>query len=598
MLKAFAHKGWFHFALLMAWIAIGTALRFTNLTAKSPWADEFATLVFSLGNSFGTVPLDRAISLDTLLMPLQPRPDADIGAVFHNLMTESTHPPVYFILNHLWMQLFPPENGLASLWAARSLSAILGVISIPAIFGLGWLAFRSRLVAQIAAATIAVSPYGIYQAQEARHYTLAILLIIASLSCLVIATRTIHDRTPLPIWVGLIWVVVNSLGIAVHYFFAIALCAEALVLLRFWILDFRFWIRKFKTEKSSHRQDTFSTPDQNWWRLYAVAAGTLVGGGVWLPFLQSIPDNQLTGWIYDGNTFQSSLENIARFLAWILTMLWLLPVEGVSLPIAIACGGLVVIFLFWALPIFIRGWKILLGRSQTRLETQVLGGYVLVVIALFLGITYILSADLSIASRYHFVYFPAFIIVIAAALAVCWDTNNLVARTDLDLTNHQQMLRFLQTRGKKAVVLIWLLGFLGAITVVYNFGYQKIERADILVQIIQKTSQNPVLIAYAHKTYAQTREIMTLGYEFNRLGATNSAKNAPLFLLAHQEPNNNNSTIVLKKTLAQISRPFDLWIVNFPRAKAELAKETQNCAADSQRRPKVNGYKYKLYHCQ
>ena len=191
MLKAFTHKSWFHFVLLMAWIAIGTALRFTNLTAKSPWADEFATLVFSLGNSFDTVPLDRAISLDTLLMPLQPRPNADIAAVFHNLMTESTHPPVYFILNHLWMQLFPPENGLAS-------------------------------------------PYGIYQAQEARHYTLAILLIIASLSCLVIATRAIHNKTPFPIWVGLIWVVVNSLGIAVHYFFAIALCAEALVLLRFW----------------------------------------------------------------------------------------------------------------------------------------------------------------------------------------------------------------------------------------------------------------------------------------------------------------------------------------------------------------------------
>ena len=109
-------------------------------------------------------------------------------------------------------------------------------------------------------------------------------------------------------------------------------------------------------------------------RLYAVAAGTLVGGGVWLPFLQTIPDNQLTGWIYNGNTFQSSLENIARFLAWIVTMLRLLPVEGVSLPIAIACGGLVVIFLFWTLPIFIRGWKILLGRAQTRLETQVLGG--------------------------------------------------------------------------------------------------------------------------------------------------------------------------------------------------------------------------------
>ncbi len=234
MLKAIVHTGWFHFALLGVWIAIGATLRFTNLTAKSPWSDEFATLVFSLGNSFSSVPLDQAIALDTLLMPLQPRLQKDLGAVFHNLMTESTHPPVYFMLNHLWMGLFPTEYGLASLCAARSLSAILGVVSIPAIFGLGWLAFRSRLVAQIAAATMAVSPYGIYQAQEPRHYTLAILLIIASLSCLIIATRTIHRRTSLPIWVGLTWVVVNTLGIAVHYFFALTLCAEALVLIGFW----------------------------------------------------------------------------------------------------------------------------------------------------------------------------------------------------------------------------------------------------------------------------------------------------------------------------------------------------------------------------
>jgi uncharacterized membrane protein len=174
------------------------------LAAKAPWSDEFATLVFSLGNSFNPVPLDRAIALDTLLMPLQPRPEAGIGDVIHNLMTESTHPPIYFILTHLWLQLFPTEGGFVSLWAARCESAILGIASIPAIFGLGWLAFRSRLVGQLAAAMMAVSPYGIYQAQEPRHYTLAILLIIASLCCLIIAARTIYRRTPLPVWVGLI----------------------------------------------------------------------------------------------------------------------------------------------------------------------------------------------------------------------------------------------------------------------------------------------------------------------------------------------------------------------------------------------------------
>jgi len=49
--------------------------------------------------------------------------------------------PVYFVLTHLWMKLFPTEGGLVTLWAARSLSAILGAASIPAIFGMGWLVF-------------------------------------------------------------------------------------------------------------------------------------------------------------------------------------------------------------------------------------------------------------------------------------------------------------------------------------------------------------------------------------------------------------------------------------------------------------------------
>jgi uncharacterized membrane protein len=174
LFKALYDSRWFHFLLLLVWLAIGTGLRFTNLASKPPWTDEFATLVFSLGNSFHAVPLEEAIALDTLLMPLQPNP-ATPTTVIHNLMTESTHPPVYFVLIHLWMKLFPTEGGLVSLWAARSLPAILGATSIPAIFGLGWLAFRSRLVGQIAAAMMAVSPYGIYLAQEARHYTLAIL---------------------------------------------------------------------------------------------------------------------------------------------------------------------------------------------------------------------------------------------------------------------------------------------------------------------------------------------------------------------------------------------------------------------------------------
>ncbi|PSM49357.1 hypothetical protein C7Y66_09630 [Chroococcidiopsis sp. CCALA 051] len=603
----FTQRSWLQWLTLFGWIAIGTIIRFINLDAKPPWSDEFATLVFSLGNSFRTVPLDRAIALDTLLQPLQPRPSASFGDVFHNLMTESTHPPVYFLLNHLWLQLFPPDEGLVSLWAARAFSAILGVAAIPAIFGLCWLAFRSRLVGQIAAAMMAVSPYGIYQAQEPRHYTLAILVIIASLACLVVATRCLENRKPIPIWLVFTWVGTNTLGIAVHYFFTLTLCAEAIVLLAV------VW-KQFKIHNSQFPESTVRAgfgrrfidisvnmlaklaPTTS--RLIAVAAGTTAGGLIWLPFLQSIPDNQMTDWIYRGNPFGSILESTARFLAWMISMLWLLPVEGVSQPIALVCGVIIVAFLFWTLPILISGWKIQLWRSRSRSGTQVVGGFVLVAIALFSIVTYALGADLSIASRYHFVYFPALIAIVSAALAICWDSNRLVQHTELNWTPRQQLrLKFLQTRGKVAVVLIWLLGLLGALTVVFNFGYQKIERPDRLVPIMQQGSQNPILIATAHYTRAQVRELMTLGWQFKHLYG--SQVNSPLFLLAQHDRSSNRSVETLYKTIAELPKPLDLWVVNFTSARHDLEEgNNQICVPDSQRRAKVNGYRAKLFHCQ
>ncbi|MEG3878564.1 hypothetical protein QT972_14380, partial [Microcoleus sp. herbarium7] len=47
--------------LLLLQTAIAFILRFANLDSKPLWTDEFSTLVFSLGNSFRGVPVDRAI---------------------------------------------------------------------------------------------------------------------------------------------------------------------------------------------------------------------------------------------------------------------------------------------------------------------------------------------------------------------------------------------------------------------------------------------------------------------------------------------------------------------------------------------------------
>lgn len=566
----------FPILLLLLWIGIGTGLRLMNLALKSPWTDEFSTLTFSLGNSFTGVPLDQAIALDTLLQPLIPNPAAGIGDVTHHLLTESNHPPLYFVLTHLWLQLFPPPvngemEGLVSLWGARSLAALLGVASIPAVYALARFAFRSQLVGQMAAAMMAVSPYGIFLAQEARHYTLAILWVIASLGCLVVAIRHIQRQKSLPIWLVLVWVGVNTLGIASHYFFALTLCAEAVALIAI------VWreMNRPDTENPEEREGIPGMQQASFEKgnlftprfllpFLAVAAGTLAGGLVWVPvFLQNSYGGKLTEWIQGDRVGLAWLSPVFQAIAAWITMISLLPVEASQLPLVIASVVAMLIFFFWALPILYRGLKVQRQRHQ---NTWLFEAFVWSAIALFFVFTYFLGIDLTRGARYNFVYFPAVIVVVGASLAACWED-----------------------KGKTAVVLIWLMGLLSGITVVSNLGYQKYYRPDLLAPIIQQNSQAPVLIATTRKTHVQNGEMMGIAWEFKRQGLPQN----PQFLLAHQDKNPKTSTIALQKTLATLPRPLDLWLVNF-HAPIEL----NGCVENPLSSPAVDGYDYKLYRCQ
>ncbi|WP_121968637.1 phospholipid carrier-dependent glycosyltransferase [Leptolyngbya sp. BC1307] len=89
--------------------------------------------------------------------------------------------------------------GYASLWAARALPAVLGALAVPATYLLAWFSFRSRLIGVLCAALMVVSPFGVFLAQEARHYTLAILLVIASLCCFVLSVWALRQRAA-PSW--------------------------------------------------------------------------------------------------------------------------------------------------------------------------------------------------------------------------------------------------------------------------------------------------------------------------------------------------------------------------------------------------------------
>ncbi|HEY9642921.1 MAG TPA: glycosyltransferase, partial [Coleofasciculaceae cyanobacterium] len=572
----FVQTVWFHPCLLLLWIGIGAAIRFSHLSDKPPWTDEFATLVFSLGHSFESVPLNQVISLDALLQPLQLEPQAGAAAVLQHLFAEDVHPPLYFVLANAWLRLFSgslisPETGLVSIGLARSLPALFGTASIPALFGLSWLLLRSPLASQLTAAMMAVSPFGVYLAQEARHYTFGILWVIASLCCLVVAVQQMQRHRPLSIGLTGLWIVINGLGIATHYFFMLSLGAMALAL--------------GGLAMRQVRQDRKVLLTPPWQRIYLVMLGTAIAGAVWLPILQDIRSREITQWIQNDQPFNwlDLVNPIAQSIAAWTTMLVLLPLESEQLSVAIASGAVMLVFILWVVPQLWRGLRQQRLAPQTGEGVRVMVGVVLGAIALFLLITYGLRTDLTRGARYNFVYFPAVILLLGTSLAALWQIPALSSR------------RFGKQSGKLVVSLILCVGLLSGLTVVNNLGYRKYYRPDILVPMIESRSANPVLIATTQSTLVQTGEMMGLGWQF----LTQQRPHSPQFLLAHQRQDPCHTgcvaTTTLQQALAQISSPLDLWLINF---HAPVNLDERRCTLDPQPQLYVSGYQYQLYHCQ
>jgi uncharacterized membrane protein len=576
--------------LLFIWIAIGLCLRFTNLTDKPLWSDEFSTLIFSLGNSFLSVPLDQVLTSEQLLQPLQPNPQAGVIDVIRHLLSESNHPPIYFILTHFWLKLFPSPDGWISVWGARSLSALLGAVSIPAMFTLGWLAFRSRLVGQAAAALMATSPFGVYLAQEARHYTLAILWVIASLTCLMVAARTIRDRTPLSRWICFLWVIVNGIGIATHYFFTFTLAAEAMTVAGLGLVQ-------------SWRERGIWYPSAHWRRIWLVAAGTFATGLIWWPVLQDIQDGELTRWIYwSDRSGLDWLDPVGQAIAGWITMLYLLPIQADSQPIAIASGVILVGLVFWTLPKVLWGLRVQSIGRERRLAIIVMSGFLVAAILLFFSITYFFSADLTSAFRYNFVYFPAVILLLGAGLAAGWDVATRIARSPAAAVP-PALLKLIRTSSRKTVMLVVLFSFLGGLTVVFNLGYQKTHRPDVVADAIRQEPVGSTLVAIAHRTNGQTGRLMGIAWDLQHSTAASPGKDEkavePYFLLAHDNQNTRSLGRVLRQSIDQLPRPLNLWLINFQNVSEppiDTLLQQEDCIAETKTQS-VDGYRYRLYRC-
>ena len=550
--------------LLLLWFGLGLGIRFINLDLKPPSSIEIATLGYSLGHGFNQIALDRSQDLNTLLAPL--RLDTSIGypEIFNRLVEESTHPPLYFWLTRWWAQIWLQDGDLVSLQVARSLSAVLGALAIPSLFALGWVAVKSRWVAHLAAVLMAFSPYGVYLSQEARHYTLTILWVIASLICLVIAVKLIARKESIPLWLNSIWIVVNGLGIATHYFFVLALGAEAIAVIFFWLYNRRRQTMRYVRGLS------------------LAGTGTLATVLVWLPMVRGISGNEMTDWIATSYELGDVLLPLPRLLIWMITMLMLLPIEGISKPLAVVSGLVILGLLIWVTPVLIQQWRRAISNSPTRLSMIISIGYLLGALILFLVIIYGMGKDLSLAARYHFVYFPVLILTVAIALTNC---RFKPSAYPFSLTHN------------RITVVILTMSLLGSLTIVNDLGFQKSRRSDALADYIQQTATDPTFVAMTHQTHSEIRELVALALSFERTNTAKTRKVEPQFLLVSDNRYGEEQFFTkIQQAKQGLERSLNLVGVNLDLDQ-ELLTELK-CPRDRNRNVSDSGYSDRFYFCQ
>ena len=592
---------------LLLWTILGAGLRFANLDGKPPWADEFRTLVLSVGNSFKSVPLDRVIDIQTLLAPLIPDPDATLPEIIDRVSSEDRQPPIYFGLAHLWMQLFPTGGGLASLWAARALPAIFGTLAIPIGYICSYLTFggrtedrqMARSIANFTAAMLAISPYGIFIAQEARHYSLASLWVIISIDCLAIACRQISTRQNLPRWLMAIWVSTNILGMGTHYLFGIALIAQAITLGIVW----RWQARNIPQAESALTLERKILP-MRWRRLAVAILSTAAGAAFWLWWLASSVDRTIPGWIDNAPHKLIEVFNPAfQILGAAISMMSLLLVEVTELPpigslsdepidpnipIVILSAILMLAFFIWVIPMLDRGVRSQLRQPQFKVETIAILWFTAISLGLYVTVPWLTGIDITRGARYHFVYFPGMMMLVGIGLAGCWQTKPSIAKW---------------VSGKQAVTIVIIMGVVSSAIVAGNYGYHKYYRPEQIVPMIQQSAPLPVLIATTHNSLVQVGEMMGLAWEMQQ--PRQKLADRTQFLLARQAQKFCDSSAVrsdrdcaatqlLGEIVARQSHSIDLWLINF-NAPVSLPP---TCDRSKQFTRGVYGYKYQLYHCR
>ncbi|NEP10351.1 MAG: hypothetical protein F6K14_09040 [Symploca sp. SIO2C1] len=585
-------KPYLHYLMLIGVIVLGAVLRFWYLDLKPLWLDEVITALFSLGRNYDDLPLETMFRPSMLETIFTFKPNVSCTEIAKNIANQSTHPPLFFCLMHQWLNWVTPLDESLS-WKLRSLPALMGVMVIPAIYCLNRFAF-SPTAGLMGAAFMAVSPFGVYLSQEARHYTLPVLLITLALLALLLIQHDLHYRRRLPplvIW--LCWGILNSIGCYVHYFFLLAFIAQLLTL-----IGFMYWRRKF-------------LPSGSWVSVILVVLGVAASYLPWLPILLVDFGSPETSWLPEP-------ENIAplyqTLVAW-LTMVIALPVESQPLWIQIPFALLTITFGSWIGWQFFRGVKQLWQEPQTHLATFTLLGFILCVVLQFVAIIYLLGKDITIAPRYHFVYYPAVCALLGASLVQFFRRQEAEGSPNEKIfttINDNQSLRvsasprlrvYFQIRREWEKLLPVGIALLSSILVVFNLVFIKPFHPQQVAQDMSREPAAPLMMVVGYHNFQEVALGLSFSLAIEQLKSSVSEVNADTyFAFLKIEPGYH---LVWQK-LSELPKlpvpPQNLWVVGpgliLPAYPPQLLVANQTtCTLDPTEHYRI-GIPYQLYRCR
>ncbi len=174
--------------LAIALLTIGIYCRFGHLDRKVYSADEVLTLLRVSGygtTEFVETAFDGSIVTagDFRAQYQQVNSSRNFDDVFRAFTGNPEHPPLYYLLARWAMQHF--NQPVAARWVA----ALVSLLIFPVIYWLFRELFDSEMVAWMAISAVAISPFQLVYAQEARQYSLWMATILGSSLALLRALR-------------------------------------------------------------------------------------------------------------------------------------------------------------------------------------------------------------------------------------------------------------------------------------------------------------------------------------------------------------------------------------------------------------------------